>query len=107
VAAANHRGFAEGPPRQTEPWRPLLIVRIGDRVRQSGFAAGLNQALQITIRGGRSRLCSQVDILGLAGDNDRPRLRSVEGAGLSAIRGSPGRVLVSQADVERQAARDL
>src|SRR5712671_5141069 len=43
----------------------------------------------------------------MAGHDDRPRLGSVKRAGLSTIRGGPGRVLISQADVEREPAGHL
>ena len=86
---------------------PLLVVRIGDGVGQPGLAAGLDQALQISVGDRRRRLRAQIDILGLAGDDDRPGLSAVKGACLTAIRRCPGRVLIAQADVQGQAVGDF
>ena len=107
VSAAKHRRLTDRTPREAEPRRPLPLVRIGDRVRQAGLGAGLDQVLQISIGDGRRRLRGQIDLLGLARDDDRPRLRAVERAGLTAVRRGPRRVLVAQSDIQRQTGGDF
>ena len=107
VAAAQHRRLPEWPPRKAEPRRPLLLVRVRDRVRNARLAARLDQVFQVAIGHRRRWLRPQIDLVRLTGHDDRPRLGAVERAGLPAICRRPWRVLVPQSDIERQPGRQL
>ncbi len=107
VAAANDHVVAEGTPGKAQSRPDLLHVVLRDVQRHPRLAARLNQIREQRVADVREPLHAEVDVVGLARDDDRLLAGGIEGRRLSFVAGQPRRVLVAEAQVQGQRVRDL
>src|SRR4029079_15359542 len=104
IAAAHDRLRSERTPGEAEPRRELRLVRARDGKGQARLAARLDGVLEEGIGGGARELGVQVDLIRLAGHDDRPRGEGIERAELAAVARRPWRIFVAEPEVQAEAA---
>jgi len=85
----------------------VLLVRIGDRQRKSSLRTGLDQVLEQLVGHTAAILGVQVELVCLAGNDERPWRGAIKGPHLAAIALVERRVLVADTEVQSEPVGDF